>query len=151
MKSLQSFALAALASLVFGCVSEEGAERRWSNFGGEHNGCETLDDCAVVYPGCPLGCWDAVATEHVDDANAKAEEIIKSYERGGRSCAYSCLAAPPLVCDDGTCGFGERDENPCSEKMCGESCSNCVGEPCPDVEETCNADGFCVATQPVCE
>ena len=89
------------------CVSEEGAERRWQRFVDDHNSCETVDDCVVVYPGCPLGCWEAVSAEHEDAAIKKAEKIVKSYERGGRACAYGCVSAGELSCNSGICELGE--------------------------------------------
>lgn len=46
-------------------------------------------------------------------------------------------------CVDGVCQYAPID--PCMFKQCGDTCSTCKpGMACPEVVETCNADGKCV-------
>jgi hypothetical protein len=94
--------------VMFGCVSEERTQEKWDEFVADNNACASADDCAIVYPGCPLGCYTAVSADRRSAAEAKAASLIDGYERSGRACDYSCLEPPPLVCDAGHCGFGER-------------------------------------------
>ena len=96
----------ALLALV-GCVTEQGIQDRWDAWVEDHGACEVPEDCAVVYPGCPLGCYEAVAAEHAAEAEEVADRLIRRYELGGRACAYDCVEAPPLTCDAGTCGFAD--------------------------------------------
>jgi hypothetical protein len=97
-----------ITALLGACgISEERAEDQWSAFVEEHNECTDVSECAIVYPGCPLGCYEAVAQEHVSEAQTEAQRIIDKYERGGRACAYSCAEAPSLVCENQRCGFAE--------------------------------------------
>lgn len=130
------------------CVSEETVERRWTAYVEEHNSCETPDDCVIIYPGCPLGCWEAVAAEYETEAQEKAEKLIKQYERGGRACAYGCVSPGPLVCEQNRCTIGEP--GPCADLDCGSPCTNCTGNNCPAVEEYCQPDGTCSSEQPMC-
>jgi hypothetical protein len=88
---------------LLGCASEEGVQRRWDAFVAEHSECEFADDCAIVYPGCPLGCFDTVNVEHVEEAEDLADRLIRQYESFGRSCDYDCAEAPDPVCDAGSC------------------------------------------------
>lgn len=91
--------------LVAGCANEATIQQSWDDWVADHNACEAATDCAVVYPGCPLGCAEAVSAAFESDARAQADRLIRRYERGGRSCAYDCIEPGALVCDDGSCGF----------------------------------------------
>ncbi|TNE85913.1 MAG: hypothetical protein EP330_23530 [Deltaproteobacteria bacterium] len=93
--------------VLVGCASEASVQARWDAFVDEHASCDTVDDCAVVYPSCPLGCYEAVSADAVDEANAEADRLIRAYERGGRGCDYDCDIEPALTCDAGRCGFAE--------------------------------------------
>ena len=71
--------------LVLSLVGCGDVEQAWDEWVDEHNSCEVAADCALVFPGCPLGCATAVNVEFVDDAEAKASRLIGRYERFGRS------------------------------------------------------------------
>lgn len=95
---------------VFGCAREEGLQEDWQTFLSEHQTCAVDEDCAVVFPGCPLGCGDVVQSSALDDAEALAETLLRRYERGGRSCAYDCIQlGDPYCADDGQCALTEPD------------------------------------------
>jgi hypothetical protein len=100
-----------LLVLVAGCADEERLNARWDAFVADHAACEVAEDCALVYPGCPLGCFNAVNVAFVDEAEAEAARLVRAYERWGRACVYDCAAAGPPTCDDGRCAveadFGE--------------------------------------------
>ena len=90
--------------LVTGCtVDEQTLVDRWDTFVAENNSCAVDTDCAVVYPGCPLGCYDAVSTDAVDEAEAEADRILRIYRRPGRGCDYDCTQNDPPTCEAGTC------------------------------------------------
>lgn len=85
------------------CLSMDGAKDRWLAWVADHDDCEVADDCVVVYTECPLGCWSAVNAEYEAEAQREADDLVQAYERGGRACAYDCLAAGPAACTDGRC------------------------------------------------
>ncbi len=89
---------------LLGCApSEEEVQDEFAAFIASRRGCEQDTDCAVVYPGCPLGCYVAVAEEHVEAVEKKARELVEDYERAGRSCDYDCMEPPEPVCRAGGC------------------------------------------------
>jgi hypothetical protein len=90
--------------LCAGCwVSESRLDDAWALFVDDHNGCDVAEDCALVFPGCPLGCFEAVSVAHRDEAQAYADRLVRRYERGGRACDYDCMAPAPPRCDAGRC------------------------------------------------
>ena len=89
--------------LLVACATEEGIQARWDSFVEDHRACETAEDCVLVYPGCPLGCYEAVAAEHAEEAEVYADRLIGRYEAFGRSCAYDCVEPPDPTCDAGAC------------------------------------------------
>jgi len=98
-------ALACLALPALGCAaSEEDVQRRFTDYVNGANACTAVSECAIVSPGCPLGCAVGVRTERVADVQAKARELIKEYERGGRRCDYGgCRVHEALVCMANRC------------------------------------------------
>lgn len=90
-------------SVLVGCASEEAIQEDWDAFVAEHQSCEVAEDCVVIYPGCPLGCFVAVSADAEQEAIDEAEKLISRYERGGRVCMYDCLAAGEPTCDAGVC------------------------------------------------
>ena len=88
--------------VLMGC-GEEAVQRAWDEYVSDNNACEVDEDCGVVYPGCPLGCATAVRADVLDDARDRAEELIRRYERFGRSCIYDCLGDLGATCDGGVC------------------------------------------------
>jgi hypothetical protein len=95
--------LVVLGLLGLSCLSEERASDRWDAWVADHSSCVEDSDCALVYPGCPLGCASAVKASYVDEAQAKADKHIRRYERGGRMCDYKCIGASGPVCVDSRC------------------------------------------------
>jgi hypothetical protein len=94
-------AIAALA--VSACApSSESVEAKWDTFVEAHSACADVSDCALVYPGCPLGCASAVSAEHAGEAEAYANELVSAYQSGGGGCVYDC-AASTLACSAGRC------------------------------------------------
>lgn len=107
LKGIRSWMGVFFLFAVLGCVTEEGIQEDWDDWVADHNACATADECVAVYPGCPLGCYAAVASEHEAEAVDHAESLVNRYERGGRACAYSCVEPGALACIDGACGFEE--------------------------------------------
>lgn len=101
--------LALCALALVACVTEEGIQERWDAWVDDHDACEVADDCGLVYPGCPLGCYDTVHVDFVEEAEAEADRLITRWERGGRACDYGCMEAPDPVCSDaGECELPEE-------------------------------------------
>lgn len=94
---------ASFALLWTACATTESVQRDWDAFLLDHQHCEEAAECAVVYPGCPLGCFTAVRADAVDEAEALATELIDRYERLGRSCSYSCAEHTEPACVQGSC------------------------------------------------
>ena len=97
--------LAAVASC--GAPSEEEVQREFNEFVSSRRSCDTAADCVAVSPGCPLGCWVAVSRSAQGAVERKARDLIDDYESGGRSCAYGCIEAGALLCEEGRCGLEE--------------------------------------------
>ncbi|HHO53459.1 MAG TPA: hypothetical protein ENK18_21960 [Deltaproteobacteria bacterium] len=85
------------------CVSAESLQWEWEAFLLDHQDCVEDVECAVVYPGCPLGCAAAVRADAVDEAEARIAELLKQYERSGRGCSYECVEHTPPACVQGLC------------------------------------------------
>jgi hypothetical protein len=92
-----------LGILALSCLSEERAGDKWDAWVAEHSSCAEDADCALVYPACPLGCASAVNASYVDEAEQKADQLIRRYERGGRSCEYECFGVSGAVCAGSAC------------------------------------------------
>jgi hypothetical protein len=90
--------------LVLGCAPSEGEIRsRFEKYVETANRCTVASECAIAAADCPLGCWVAVRVDRKGDVEAKARELIREYERGGRSCEYDCASPGPLLCAAGRC------------------------------------------------
>ena len=92
-----------LACLVAGCATSEQIQADFDAHVEDSNGCASDAECTVIYPGCPLGCAVAVNAEHAAECAAYAADLIASYERGGASCEYDCIAVGAPFCDEGRC------------------------------------------------
>lgn len=102
-----ALSLAAIAVACAGCArSEADVQQEFADVVASANACSEAAECVMVSPGCPLGCFVAVNASHEDEVEAKAQDLIDSYQAGGRSCAYDCVAPGPLVCAEGHCAVG---------------------------------------------
>lgn len=102
--------LGALGLLAAACGrSEEDIQSEWDDTVAGANTCQTAADCALVSPGCPLGCFVAVNSAKKAEVAAKAQELISEYESGGRACDYSCVAPGAIECAEGRCAVGESN------------------------------------------
>ena len=101
-------AMVLLASV--GCARDEALQDDWRTFLSEHQTCSVDADCAVVFAGCPLGCGDVLQSSALTEAEALADQLIRRYERGGRSCDYDCIQLGEPICGvDGQCALTEPD------------------------------------------
>jgi hypothetical protein len=92
-----------------GCApSEEEVQREFEDFVETRQACAEDSNCAVVSPGCPLGCFVFVEQSQVSAVEQKARELIDEYESGGRRCDYGCVAAGEPVCREGRCTGSEQ-------------------------------------------
>jgi hypothetical protein len=68
----------------------------------EHSSCLRSSDCAVVAPGCPLGCYVAVRRSDVSIVESRARELVA---QGGPDCRcmYKCPPEPRPSCTNETC------------------------------------------------
>lgn len=82
------------------CTTLVDIQTEWKTFLVELPPCKVDADCAIIEPGCPLGCYTGVLAGRVADAEAVAAELVERYDNGIRPCVYECQPAPPLViCD----------------------------------------------------
>jgi hypothetical protein len=102
----RAFAVVLVAGL-FGCTgaSEEEVQRKFNDYVNGANTCTMASECAAASAGCPLGCEVAVRTERVADVEAKAQQLIAEYERGGRSCIYGCRGPGTVACVVNRCAI----------------------------------------------
>jgi hypothetical protein len=100
--------LLAAALLATSCLapSAEEVQEKFNTFVDSANQCTAASDCAVVSPGCPLGCSVAVRADRKADVEAKAHDLISQYQRAGARCDYDCSGVGPLTCTAGRCAFG---------------------------------------------
>jgi hypothetical protein len=96
-----------LAVIIAGCTgaSEEEVQRKFNDYVNGANACTMASECAVASAGCPLGCEVAVRTDRVADVEAKAQQLIGDYERGGRSCIYGCRPPGTVACVANRCAI----------------------------------------------
>jgi hypothetical protein len=78
LDSMPLHALACLlalgAAVLAACApSEEEIQREFDDVVAGANACETADECVLVYPDCPLGCFVAVNAANADEVDAKAD------------------------------------------------------------------------------
>lgn len=106
MKTFNTLITIGILSLLGCAADEDEIQAEFDSYVAARQSCEDDGDCALVYPGCPLGCYVVVATVHVNDVKHKAEELIDDYERGGSTCDYSCLEPPIPICPAGRCEAG---------------------------------------------
>jgi hypothetical protein len=99
---MKRLSLIVLFSFTACSVSESEVQEEWDEFVSQNNSCETVDDCVMLWPGCPLGCGSAVSADAEVQAKSLAESLLDRYERGGQSCDYDC-AELVLACEDQTC------------------------------------------------
>lgn len=71
------------------------------------NACQVAEDCVVVSPGCPLGCWVVVNAQHRGRVERKAQELISDYESAGAACDYGCTEAPAPACVNAKCAAAQ--------------------------------------------
>ncbi|WP_437733646.1 hypothetical protein [Sorangium sp. So ce1335] len=86
--------------------SEEEIREDFEVIVAESNACNDASECVYASPGCPLGCFVPVNSAKRAYVEDEARELIDDYERGGRYCAYECVAPGPLECTDGRCQEG---------------------------------------------
>lgn len=108
MKLIRATLVFAALLLVCSCSMEQ-IDRQWDTWVDEHNMCEVVQDCVLVYPGCPLGCYAGVSVEHEDEANRLADDLINRWSMGTRDCAYDCISAE-VECVDQVCEVIQTEE-----------------------------------------
>ena len=96
--------------LTGGCLfpSEDAIKDEFDDFVAKNNQCSVAADCALVGAGCPLGCSVPARADRRAAIEAKARELIKKFERGGRSCDYGCVQQTAPVCKSGRCAFASE-------------------------------------------
>ena len=88
--------LSALA-LATGCLTEDSVREEFD----AANHCETAEECVVIYPDCPLGCWTVVNASEED----RIRDLVESFhdQQTGERCMYDCPAHSEPTCDNGAC------------------------------------------------
>lgn len=88
----------------FGCGPSEGQIRdEFRRYVHGANQCEEARECALVYPGCPLGCFVAMRSDRAAEVERKAQQLIEDYESDTTSCEYGCPPPGAVQCVDGRC------------------------------------------------
>ncbi|MCA9691260.1 MAG: hypothetical protein KC636_16775 [Myxococcales bacterium] len=85
-----------LGLVLGGCLTQDKVETTIE----EANYCDATEDCAVLFPGCPLGCYAYVNKAEVDDVQ---HEIDVYHTMNGQTCDYDCVETPPVACEAGRC------------------------------------------------
>ena len=67
-----------------------------------HSTCKQSSDCVVLTPGCPFGCYVAVARTDAAEVERLAHELASRIGSDCR-CMYKCSAAPRASCAGGRC------------------------------------------------
>jgi hypothetical protein len=86
-------------------LSEEEARAQFEAYVAENSSCSDDSECAILSPGCPLGCVAYVNASSEDEAKALAQSLVQQVEN---QCDYDCEAFGVAACLDGQCG--ERPE-----------------------------------------
>ena len=95
------------ASACGGSLSEEEAREEFDMAVRQANACRTVDDCVLVMPGCPLGCWAAVSSGAEAQIEETAAELIAEHNSDGTGCAYRCPASPAIQCVENACALNQ--------------------------------------------
>src|SRR5689334_5156580 len=87
-----------------GCApSEAEIKREFGDFVSKHAACTSDADCALISPGCPLGCFVAVQKSAASEGERLGRELIEDYESGGSSCEYDCVVVCGVACQANAC------------------------------------------------
>ena len=110
MQTMIRTTLLLTAAVLFasGCSMEQ-IDAEWDTWVDGHNQCEQTADCALVYPGCPLGCYAGVAAEYEDEAARLADDLINRWSMGTRNCDYDCISAE-VECVEERCEVIQTEE-----------------------------------------
>ena len=84
-------------ALTLGCGPSTGEVERALE---EANYCAVTEDCAVLYPGCPLGCYALVNQDEVQAMQSLIDDYFDSH---GHTCDYDCIAVGGPRCENGRC------------------------------------------------
>ena len=75
------------AAAIGGCApSEEEIKQEFGEFVSKHVACTRDTECALISPGCPLGCSVAIQAGAASEGERLGRELIDDYERGGTAC-----------------------------------------------------------------
>lgn len=81
------------------CVSLVEVQNDWRTYLEQTGTCSVDADCAVIAPGCPLGCYAGVPQGFQAEALGVAAELADRYQQGLRPCEYRCGPEPFATCD----------------------------------------------------
>jgi len=88
------------------CVSLVDTQREWKSYLDGLPDCDVDADCAIIEPGCPLGCYASVPLDSRSEAEPVAADLVDQYRTGLRPCTYECGPRPMGICDDKRCETG---------------------------------------------
>jgi cytoskeletal protein RodZ len=80
-------------------------ETKYQSAVARSNACQKATDCAVISPGCPLGCWSAVNAANAGQILHVAEQLRNEQKKPIGNCMYKCTAKPEPNCVNGQCTF----------------------------------------------
>jgi hypothetical protein len=86
--------------------SEQSVKSEFNAYVQGANQCQDATECGVAYADCPLGCFVAVRADRKKDVEAKANDLVAEYRRGGQKCVYDCATPGEPICLAGRCAFG---------------------------------------------
>lgn len=86
--------------LVVACTPLVEVQGEWDRYLDSLPECETDDDCTVIEPGCPLGCYAGVPVGFEADAREVAAELVDRYRGPLRPCAQECTPPPAPDCPE---------------------------------------------------
>ncbi|MDH5676704.1 MAG: hypothetical protein OEZ06_31590 [Myxococcales bacterium] len=79
---------------------------RFAAFIAANSECDTVSDCMLIKPGCPVGCNVAVNAAFADEAQQLADSLRAD---DGSSCFYRCPPGATLACKGSRCEISEPE------------------------------------------
>ncbi|MEM6930229.1 MAG: hypothetical protein AAF602_25035 [Myxococcota bacterium] len=95
--------------MLISCTTLVEVQSDWEGYLQRLPACDVDEDCVVIEPGCPLGCYTSVPASNRVEAETFAEELVDRYDTVLRPCVYECSEPPPIaICQMGSCFTGAR-------------------------------------------
>ena len=75
-------------------------------FVSKNQACSADDQCELIMPGCPFGCYAAVSASAKPAVQKKLADLHAQMQP---RCAYRCIGPPKVECQKGVCSLREAE------------------------------------------